>query len=89
MRGTTKNDIIHVNLNQKCVSALLEEKQSFIYGTHLKALSKQEGFQTLISGSRSLFQSIQGFVEFVNMVGILGIFKARGLSECPMFGVGN
>jgi hypothetical protein len=44
MRGTTKNDITHVNLNQKCVSALLEEKQSFIYGTHLKALSKQEGF---------------------------------------------
>jgi hypothetical protein len=30
MRRATKNDIIHVYLNQESVSALLEEKQSFI-----------------------------------------------------------
>jgi hypothetical protein len=85
MRGAIENDIIHVNLNQQSVSALLEEKQRFIYRTHLKALSKQEGFQTLILGSPGLFQPRQGFVEFVNMVGILGTFKARGLPHIHFF----
>jgi hypothetical protein len=78
MRRATKDYIIHVYLNQKEVSALLEEEQSLIYETHAKTLIEQESFQTLIPGSRGLFQTIQGFVESKNMVGVLRIFKARG-----------
>jgi hypothetical protein len=64
---------------------LLEEEQSLIYGTHPKTLIKQESFQTLILGSRDLFQTIQGFVEFKNMVGVLRIFKAMGLPHINLF----
>ena len=85
MRRATEDYIIHVYLNQKGVSALLEEEQSLIYGTHPKTLIKQEGFQTLILGSRGLFQTIQGFMEFKNMVGELRIFKARGLPHIHLF----
>jgi hypothetical protein len=86
MRRATKDYIIHIYLNQKDVSALLEEEQSLIYGSHPKTLIKQESFQTLIPGSRGLFQTIQGFVEFKNMVGELRIFKARGVaSHKPLY----
>ena len=70
MRRATKDYIIHVYLNQNDVCALLEE-QSLIYGTHPKTLIKQESFQTLIPGSRGLFQPIQGFVEFKTWLGNL------------------
>jgi hypothetical protein len=78
MRRAIEDYIIDVYLNQKDASALLKEEQSFINRTHLKTLLKQESFQALIPGSRGLFQTIQGFVEFKNMVGELRIFKARG-----------
>jgi hypothetical protein len=85
MRRATEDYIIHVYLNQKGVSALLEEKQSFINRAHLKTFIGQEGFQTLIPDSRGLCQTIQGFVEFKNMVGKLRIFKARGLPHINLF----
>ena len=85
MRRATEDYIIHVYLNQKGVSALLEEKQSFINRTHFKPFVKQEGFQTLILGSRGLLQTIQGFVEFKNMVSKLRIFKARRLPHINLF----
>jgi hypothetical protein len=78
MRRATEDYIIHVYLNQKGVSALLEEEQSFINWTHFKTLLKQESFQALIPGSRGLFQTIQGFVEVKDMVRKLRIFKAGG-----------
>jgi hypothetical protein len=78
MRRDTEDYIIHVYLNQKDVSVLFEEEQSFINRTHSKTLLKQEIFQVLVPGSRGLFQTIQGFVEFKNMVRELRIFKARG-----------
>ena len=85
MRRATKNDIIHVYLNQESFSALLEEEQSFINWTHCKTHLKQEIFQALIPGSRGLLQTIQGFVDFKNMVGELRIFKARGLPNINLF----
>jgi hypothetical protein len=85
MRRATEDYIIDVYLNQKGVSALLEEKQSFISRAHLKTLIKQEGFQMLVLGSRGLFQPIQGFVEFKNIVRKLGIFKTRGLPHITSF----
>jgi hypothetical protein len=85
MRRDTKDYIIHIYLNQKGVSALLEEEQSLIYGTHPKTLIKQEGFQMLIPGSWGLFQAIQSFIEFKNIVRKLRIFKARGLSHINLF----
>jgi hypothetical protein len=85
MRRATKDYIIHVYLNQKDVSALIEEEQSLIYETHPKTFIKQESFQTLILGSRGLFQTIQGFVEFKNMVVELRIFNARGLPHINLF----
>ena len=60
MRRATKNDIIHVYLNQESITALLKEKQSFVNKTHFITHFKQESFQTLILGSRGLFQTIQG-----------------------------
>jgi hypothetical protein len=76
MRRATEDYIIHMYLNQKDASALLEEEQSFINRTHSKTLLKQESFQALIPGSWDLFQTIQGFVEFKNMVGELRFLKS-------------
>jgi hypothetical protein len=78
MRRATEDYIIHLYLNQMSVSALLEEEQSFIYGTHSKTLLKQESFQALIPGSRGLFQTIQGFVEFKTWLGNLLFSKLGG-----------
>jgi hypothetical protein len=85
MRRATEDYIIHVYLNQKSVSALFEEEQSFINLTHFKTLLKQEGFQTLILRSQGLFQTIQGCVEFKDMVRKLRIFKARQLPNINLF----
>jgi hypothetical protein len=45
MRGATKNDIIHVNLNQQSASALLEEKQSLSTEPILKPLASKKAFK--------------------------------------------
>jgi hypothetical protein len=58
MRGTTKNDIIHLNLDQKSIISMLEEKQSFVNRSHIKALCKQKCFQMSIRISRGFFQTI-------------------------------
>jgi hypothetical protein len=85
MRSTTKDDIIHVNLNQQRVNVMLEKKKSFVNITYFKTLSKQKGFQTLIPGSRGLFQTIQSFFKFKNMVWKLGILEHRGLIHINLF----
>jgi hypothetical protein len=53
--------------------------------THFKTHCKQESFQTLISGSRGLFQTIQSFLEFRNMVWKLGTLKTRRLLNINLF----
>jgi hypothetical protein len=39
----------------------------------------------LIPGSKGLFQTIQSFLEFKNMVSKLGTLKTRGLSHIHLF----
>ena len=64
---------------------MLEEKNSFVRRAHFKTLWKQERFQTFITGSRGLFQTIQSFLEFKNMVWNLGTLKTRGLPHIDLF----
>src|SRR6185503_16106728 len=46
VKRATKDNIIHVYLNQKEISARSHEEQSFINTSHFKALSQQKGFQS-------------------------------------------
>jgi hypothetical protein len=64
---------------------MLEEKKSFVHRAHFKTLRKHEIFQTLIPGSRGLFQTIQSFLEFKNMVWKLGTLKTMGLPNIYRF----
>jgi hypothetical protein len=45
MRITTKDDIMHVNLNQQRVIALLEEEKSFVNKSHFKSLASKKVFK--------------------------------------------
>src|SRR4029078_8941784 len=73
VRRATKDNIIHVYLNQKEISARSPEEQSFISTSHFKALSQQKGFQSIIPSSRCLFQTVKSCLEFINMVWKFGI----------------
>src|SRR6185437_13192220 len=79
VRRATKDNIIHVYLNQRKISARSHEEQSFINTSHFKALSQQKGFQSIIPSSRCLFQTVNSFLKFINTVWKLGIFETRGL----------
>jgi hypothetical protein len=64
---------------------MLKEKKSFVHRAHFKTLRKQKRFQTLILGSRGLFQTIQSFLEFKTVVWKLGTLKTRGLPNIYLF----
>jgi hypothetical protein len=64
---------------------MLEEKMSFVHRAHFKTLRKQKRFQMPIPGSRGLFQTIQSFLEFKNMVWKLGTLKTMGLPNIYLF----
>jgi hypothetical protein len=57
---------------------MLEEKKSFVHRAYFKTLRKQKRFQTLIPGSRGLFQTIQSFLEFKTWFGNLELSKPGG-----------
>jgi len=85
MRRATKNDIIHINLNYESIIALLEGKSVLLAEPILKPFASKKSFQALIPSSMGLFQTIQSFLKFENMVWKLGIFKARGLPNKNFF----
>jgi hypothetical protein len=60
---------------------MLEEKKSFVHRAHLKPFESNKYFKCF-SG---LFQSIQDFLEFKNMVWKLGTLKTRGLPHIDHF----
>src|SRR6185437_6878463 len=85
VRRATKDNIIHVYLNQKKISARSHEEQSFINTSHFKTLSEQKDFQSIIPSSRCLFQTVKSFLKFINMVWKFGIFETRGLLYINLF----
>jgi hypothetical protein len=64
---------------------MIEEKRTFVHRAHFKTLRKEKRFQTLMPGSRGLFQTIQSFLEFKNVVWKLGTLKTRGLHNIYLF----
>src|SRR6185369_8099128 len=61
VRRATKDDIIHVNLNQQKVRARVHEEQDFINTSHFKTFIKQEIFKPIVPSSRRLFQTLKSF----------------------------
>jgi hypothetical protein len=85
MRRSTKDDIIHVNLNQKGIISMLEDKRSSINRIHFKTLCKQEKTEMLIPGSRGLFQPYKAFWSLKTWFGNLELSKPVGLSHINLF----
>ncbi len=78
---TTKDDIIHINLNKKLIITMLKNKKRFVNLSHCKTFRKQKVLKPIIPCSRFLFQAIQSFKQFKNMVGKIRIFKTWWLFE--------
>jgi hypothetical protein len=81
MRRATKDYIIHVHLDLKGITTMLEEKKSFVRIAHFKTFWKQERIQMLVPDSMGLIQTIPAFLEFKNMVWKLGTVKNQGVGS--------
>jgi hypothetical protein len=77
MRRATKNDIIHVYLNQESVSALLEEKQSFI-NRILKTLSSNKAFKRLYQTLKACFRPYKALWSLKTWLENLEFSKSGG-----------
>ena len=79
MISTTKYYVIDIYLAHKYIFANFVSEKGRIGFSYFKALFKHEFRKTFIPCSWYLLKPIERLLEFVNMVGELGIFKARWL----------
>src|SRR6185312_8594288 len=75
----TKDNVININLTNKEIFFYFLSKESRIGFAHYKAVLEKEFPEAFIPCSRSLLKPIERLMELVHMVGMLGIFKTRGL----------
>ena len=61
MGGTSKYNIININLSKQEIITTSKNEQGLVYLTHLKIILKQKSLKSIIPGSRGLLKTIQGF----------------------------
>ena len=80
MISTTKYYVIDIYLAHKYIFANFVSEKGSISFAYFKALFKQEFLKAFIPCSWCLLKPIERLLEFVDMVGELGIFKPSGCS---------
>ena len=83
--STTKYYVIDIYLAHKDIFTNFASEKGRIGFAYFKALFKQEFLKAFIPCSWCLLKTIECLLEFVDMVGELGIFKARWLLNIDKF----
>jgi hypothetical protein len=77
MISTTKYYVIDIYLAHKYISIEFVSEKGRIGFAYFKLLFKQEFLKEFIPCSWCLLKPIENLLEFIDMVGELGIFKTR------------
>ena len=85
MISTTKYYVIDIYLAHKYIISNFVSKECRVGFAYFKALFEQEFLKTFILCSWSLLKPIVPLLEFVDVVGELGIFKTRRLLNIDKF----
>ena len=85
MISTTKYYIIDIYLAHKYIFANFVSEKGRVGFAYFKALFKQEFLKAFIPCSWCLLKPIEHLLEFVDVVGELGIFKTRWLLNIDKF----
>ena len=85
MISTTKYYVIDIYLAHKYIFTNFASENGRIGFAYFKALFKQEFLKAFIPCSWCLLMPIERLLEFVDMVGELGIFEARWLLNIDKF----
>src|SRR6185295_14645701 len=75
----TKDNVININLTNEEIFIYFLSKESRIGFAHYKAVLEKKFPKAFIRCSRNLVKPIERLMEPVHVVGMLGVFKARGL----------
>jgi hypothetical protein len=85
MISTTKYYVIDIYLAHKYIFTNFTSEMGRINFAYFKALFEQEFLRAFIPCSWCLLKPIERLLEFVNIVGELGIFKTRWLLNIDKF----